>query len=105
MFEGYLVTGIAIAALVHSSLVSILFFLFSNLFLYSMILDQQYRWLYGKIIVVINLLIVFGFSWWKIAKTDDMITSTTDQKVFRKEIGFYESLGFSLSYNSSLLSP
>ena len=59
--------------------------------------------MYGKIIVGINLLVVFGIAIWKWVKIDDMITSTTDHIVFKKEIAFYESLGFSLYYNATLL--
>jgi hypothetical protein len=45
---------------------------------------------------------VFGVAIWKYIKMDVMIKTTTNHKTFKKEIAFYESLGFSLTYDKKL---
>jgi hypothetical protein len=97
--EVLFVVAVGIAALIHSSIVAIAFFLLGNLLFLTMILDQRSRFNGGRITSIFIFLLLIAEIVWKVKEEKKIITSTQDHSVFIKEIAFYESLGFSLNYN------
>lgn len=97
-FEAWFVFVVLLGALFFSSIVAACFFALSLMLFTTMTLPQRRRFFFAKLLLGFYTLLVVALIIWKARKTDTMVPKTTDWKVFRYEIRFYESLGFELIY-------
>jgi Na+/proline symporter len=66
-----------------------------------MTMNIHRRLFWGLALMGFMLFFMLSLVIWKIRKVKHMIKSTPDYDVFRKEIRFYEQLGFELQYTGS----
>jgi hypothetical protein len=92
------VMSVAIAAMFFSSMVAVGYFLISYLLLFSMLKGMEKRIFWGNVIMGFKAFMMLSCVIWKVRKIDTMVMETSTLVEFKKEIRFYESLGFALEY-------
>jgi len=113
----YVIT-VGITAMFLSSMVAIGYFLISYLLLFSMLLNMEKRIWWGYFIMAFKAFIMLSCVIWKLRKIDTMVMTCNINNPddpppgalgsdcfssFKREIRFYESLGFDLNYHSDEL--
>jgi hypothetical protein len=92
--ELYFVLALCGFALYFSSAVAAAFFLVSFGLLATSLQTLKKRIIGGYLVLGLMAFLLLSDVIWKVRKNGTMATRTTDFTTFRREIAFYESLGF-----------
>jgi hypothetical protein len=97
---------VGISALLLPSMMAAGYFIISYFLMNSMLNKMEKRIKASYIILIIKSVAVFGCLVWKfqvLHELDNKSVFPTTLKHFKKDVYFYESLGFDLIYDKSLL--
>lgn len=101
--EVYFVLAISVLALFLSSAVAVGFFLLAAALLVTSLRAVRSRILWGYGVLVVMGAALFAVVVWKVRATSSMDKQTKDLKAFKREIAYYECLGFRLEYDVAAL--
>ena len=101
-FEVSYVLVSALIALINSSVIAAFFFLLSTAMLMSHNQSLELRYLYGLIILIVQIICVFSIIIFKMIFAKYMVKVYDNQDDYTKSIKLYQSIGYTLIESNSL---